>query len=348
MIINHVFIGPGPVKASDLFNILTWVSIGATVNIYVANPTKELDAEQHTYESLFNLKQDMGNNASMRYDVGTNLFSMYKIVGSRSVGVADRVKLINLPVILDGHDQLVPDALRDQTSGWKTGILKFLTAARGQDGWWPNMEKVFTAVDATKFYLSATRQGLTCDMKVAPTRYFKDHEAKIATMFISFQRGSAGAAGYENQCSGSMSDELDKTRVPYANSGRIFGNAFGQKTVEAARRSFEGITAEHGKAMQKLAKDGRGIDSTKLPNAKPVADPESGWKGPLCVWKHPRDQSWAGRTLTEDQKVRAVRDINDMTKEALKLVSGTESPLQEEILDAMGRIAKFPGFNIYA
>lgn len=242
----------------------------------------------------------------------------------------------------------MPEELRNQTSGWKTGILKFLTAARGQGGWWPDMEKVFTAVDATKFYLSATRQGLTCDMKVAPTKYFVNYEDKIATMFISFQRGGAAAAGYENQCSGSMCAQTDDARVLYADSGWKFGTAFGQKTVEAARRSFEGITAEHGKAMQALAKKVRGIDSTKLPNAKPVADPESGWKGPLCVWKHPSDQSWAGRTLREDQKSRAARDIADMTKEALKLVSATESPFKDEILEAMGRIAKFPGFNIYA
>lgn len=48
-------------------------------------------------------------------------------------------------------------------------------------------------VDATKFYLSATKQGLTCDMKVAPTRYFSKCEGELETKFVSFQHGNAGA-----------------------------------------------------------------------------------------------------------------------------------------------------------
>jgi hypothetical protein len=334
MIINHVFIGRGPVKASDLFNVLTWASIGHTVNLYVAHPDKQLAAEQHTYASLFNLKQDIGGGMTSEYHAE----HLFALVG----GPADRVKLISLPATLANHGTEVPAELN---------ILKFLTAA---SVWWPSgtkmndaiLERVFTAVDATKFYLSATKQGLTCDMKVAPTSFLAAHVNTIAANFISFQRGNAGAAGFENQLSGSMCAPTAEPRVTYAAEGKAFGDGFGSKSVDEAARYFEKITAVHGKAMQKLVTKKLGVDSTTL-EKKVVTDPQSGWTGPVVVYKHPRDQSWAGRTLTESEKTRAKRDIDDMTKDALKLVQqgGT---LGAEVYAAMVEISKLPGFNIYA
>jgi hypothetical protein len=346
LIVNHAFIGRGPVKAADLFNILTWASLGATVNIYVANPDKRAFEEQHTYGSLFNLRQDLSNGTSMRYNAEP-LFATYRIVDGHAQGVADRVKLISLPATLANHDQEVPAELRVLTSGWKTGILKFLAAA---SVWWPSgkpmdgaiLERVFTAVDATKFYLAATKQGLVCDMKVAPTPCFADYVATIGEKFISFQRGNAGAAGFENQLSGSMCALAAAPRVTYATEGQAVGTGFGSKTVDEAARYFERITAVHGVAMQRLVARKLGADSTTL-GGRVVSDPAAGWKGPVCVYKHPRDQSWAGRTLTELEKARAKRDIDDMTRDALRMV-GARGPLHE----AMLAISRFPGFNIYA
>lgn len=343
MIVNHAFIGRGPAKASDLFNILTWASLGATVNIYVAHPDRRPDEEQHTYGSLFNFRHDGEDGMSSRYDADP-LFSPEH-------GVTDRVRLISLPGTLGGHDETVPVEMRVSTLGWKTGILKFLNAA---SAWWPSgkemddaiTERVFTTVDATKFYLAATKQGLVCDMKVAPTKYFADHLETIHQKFISFQRGNAGAAGFENQMSGSMCDLTAEPRVTYATQGKAVGDGFGAKTVDEAARYFEKITAVHGKAMQKLVVKGLGIDSTKL-DRKVVTDVQSGWTGPVCVYKHPRDQSWAGRTLTEREKTRAKRDIDDMAKAALKMVADGGT-LGDEVRQAMVTLMKFPKFNIYA
>ncbi|MBL4633235.1 MAG: hypothetical protein JKY56_05155 [Kofleriaceae bacterium] len=330
------------------------MSIGATVNIYVANPDKRPDEEQHTYASLFNLKHVVNDSVSIGYDVGTLLFSAYRIIEGCSQGVANHVNLINLPRVLAHHDDLVADTLVRPTTGWKTGILKFLD---GMGEWWPSgawneeiLQRLFTVVDATKFYLAATRQGLVCDMKVAPTPFFWNYEENIRTQFISYQRGNAAATGFENQLSGSMCEGTD-LRLIYATKGANFGDGFGSKTVVQNARAFEKITAIHGVGMQQLAKKRLGVDSTKL-GGRRVADPDpGGWSGPVCVFKHPKDQSWLGRTLSESEKSRAKRDINAMASDALKMCSretALHRLLQPDLLKVMKELPKLSFFNIYA
>ncbi len=350
MIVNHVFIGRGPAKASDLFNVLTWASLGATVNLYVSHPDKQPTAEQHSFASLFHLKQDLGNGVVCEYPA-EHLFALYTLVDGQARGVADRVKLISLPATLAEHEQAVPGPLKLPTLGWKTGILKFLSS---MSEWWPVgkkmddaiTERLFSVVDATKFYLAATKQGIVCDMKVGPTPFFPTHEGTIGTKFISFQRGNAGAAGFENQLSGSMCEGAAEPRLTYAKSGQTTGDGFGSKTVTEAARYFEKITAAHGKAMGALVTKSLGIDSTQM-GGSVVPDPQSGWKGPVCVYKHPRDQSWAGRTLSESEKSRAKTDIDQMAAQALKMVLD-RGTLGVKVREAMVELTKFPGFNIYA
>lgn len=350
VIINHVFVGPGPVKPADLFNILTWAALGHTVNVYVAHPGKLLTAEQHSYASLFNVSHDYKTGAVLSYESG-HFFAKYKLVGDQYRGIADRVKLISLPHVVTHHADFVPAELRDLTMGWKTGILKFLNA---MGDWWPNTEKVFTLVDATKFYLSATKQGLTCDMKVAPTRYFSKCEGELDTKFISFQRGNAGATGFENQLSGSMCPLPGAARIKYAKSGSSYGDGFGGKTVETAARAYEQITAQHGVAMQVLVPLNLGIDSTKM-KGMPIAvtDPQSGWTGPVRVFKHPKDQTWKGQTLDDPTKLTAQSKIDEMAKEVLDNMRQGKAifdkvPFDKELYDVMTEIRSFPNFNIYA
>jgi hypothetical protein len=356
MIINHVFIGRGPIKPADLFNILTWVSIGATINIYVANPDKGIDEKQHDFKSLFDVKGVVGN-VTIAYDTH-HYFSKYTLFEDQARGLADHVNIISLPKILKAHDELETEALRDFTVGWKNGILKFLVC---MSDWWPEgqwneeiLQRVFTLVDATKFYLAATKQGLVCDMKVAPTKYFFLYEEVVNTQFISFQRGSAAAAGFENQLSGSMCEEI-KARTIYAESGSKFGAGFGGKSVEDNARAFEKITAAHGMAMQRLCKFGLGVDTNKIPGAaKPVIDPEpAGWSGPVRVFKHPKDQSWAGRTLHANQKARAKRDIDDMAQEVCQMVLGGKAPFNKrsfggDLFNMMDTLRNLSFFNIYS
>ena len=347
--VNHVFIGRGPVKAADLFNILTWVGIGANVNLYVAHPDKRAMEEQHTWESLFNVTASIGDGVSMAH-LAAPLFRKYVLVENEGRGIADQVRIINLHTALANHEVEVPEGLRLPTLGWKNGIQKFIESA---SEWWPQgakmegevLQRVFTAVDATKFYVAATRQGLTCDMKVAPTRYFSEHLETLSSNFISFQRGNASATGFENQLSGSMCGPDAEARSTYATVGRETGNGFGSKSVEEAARYFEKITSAHGKAMQALQQKGLGVDCSKL-GRNVVLDPQSGWKGPVCVFKHPTDQTSRSTTLSERDKERAARDISDMATAAMKLVQ--PSPFQEDILRTMDALRRFPGFNPYA
>lgn len=326
--------------------------MGATVNVYVAHPDKKPAEEQHTYASLFNLKHAVSDEVSMCYDAET-YFAMRRIVESRGQGIADHVNLVNLPNVLLHHADLVPESLVGPTLGWKTGILKFLT---GASDWWPEgtwnediLQKLFTVVDAAKFYLAATTQGLVCDMKVAPTPLFWQFEKAIRTQFISFQRGNAAAAGFENQMSGSMCATLEP-RCIYAETGASLGAGFGRKTVVENARAFEQITARHGMAMQQLAKRKLGVDSTKL-GGRRVADPApGGWAGPVCVFKHPKDQSWLGRVLTAQEKARAKRDINDMALDAIKMCSKNprfSKPVQADLVKVLKDLHKLSFFNLY-
>lgn len=350
MIVNHVYIGRGPVKPSDIFNILTWVSIGATVNIFVANPDKNLDEEQHNFSSLFNVRVDVEG-------VISDFLAQYSITLGQKGGLADVVNLINLPSILKDHDNWVPKELNDLTVGWKNGIWKFLER---MNVWWPEgewnneiMQRVFTVVDATKFYLAATKQGLTCDMKVAPTKYFLKYEDKISTQFISFGRGNSTFTRFENQLSGSMCED-NIPRVIYATCGANVGMGLGNESLERNARAFEKITSAHGLAMLKLEQKMLGFDSIKVSGCKEaVIDPVHGWSGPVRVFKHPKDQSWAGRILSEKERENAKKDIDYMADEVHKMMRLKQTPFNQRllngrILEMMAYLKNHPYFNIYA
>ncbi len=351
LIVNHVYIGRGPVKPSDLFNILTWVSLGATVNIYVANPDKEPDEEQHTYASLFNLKHVVDPEFAVGFDVGTNEFSAFRMVKGRAQGLANQVNLVDLHSVLTNHDSLVHPDVQKPTAGWKTGILKFLNE---MTDWWPAgrwnddvLYKLFSVIDATKYYLAATTLGLVCDMKVAPTKHLWPHAKILSENFISYQRGNAGATGFENQLSGSMCKEI-KLRLSYAETGAPLASGFGSKSVAQNRDAFKYITARHGAAMQTLQKAGGGVHSNKLKAV--VADFVAGWAGPVCVFKHPKDQSWLNKTLSPFEKGKAKSAFDVMARESLSLCrakSRLSRELQADILKIMKQISELTFFNIY-
>lgn len=106
--------------------------------------------------------------------------------------------------------------------------------------------------------------------------------------------------------------------------------------------------------MQHLSREKLGVDSNKIPGRPaPVIDPDpGGWSGPVRVFKHPKDQSWAGRTLNEQQKGRAKKDIDDMADEVLKMMFGRQAPFNGRLFDpdlyeTMVNLRQLPFFNIY-